>query len=143
MAVEDPLQMETVSQVNSNQANGVAINGGGEANGKPFQGATAPPTIIDIRKDRAEHSILQDIKAGLRPEAGQPKTLPTLLLYDVDGLRLFEQITYLNEYYLTNTEIEVLEKYASAIAKRIESNSMLVELGSGYDSPFHSVRLIT
>ena len=88
-------------------------------------------TIIDIRMERDEHSILQDIKTGLRPQIGKAKTLPTLLLYDGNGLKLFEKITYLEEYYLTNTEIEVLEKYASHIAERIKPNSIILELGSG------------
>jgi L-histidine Nalpha-methyltransferase / hercynylcysteine S-oxide synthase len=87
--------------------------------------------IIDIRKDREEQSILENIKSGLRPGIGQEKTLPTLLLYDVAGLNLFEKITYLEEYYLTNTEIDVLEKYADHIAERIQPNSIIVELGSG------------
>jgi L-histidine Nalpha-methyltransferase / hercynylcysteine S-oxide synthase len=88
-------------------------------------------TIIDIRKERDEYSILQDIKNGLRPQIGQAKTLPTLLLYDVNGLKLFEKITFLEEYYLTNMEIEVLEKYAGRIAERIKPNSIILELGSG------------
>jgi L-histidine Nalpha-methyltransferase / hercynylcysteine S-oxide synthase len=87
--------------------------------------------IIDIRKGRAEYSILHDIKTGLRPRIGHRKTLPTLLLYDVNGLRLFEKITYLEEYYLTNTEIKVLEEYAGHIAERIKPNSIILELGSG------------
>jgi uncharacterized SAM-dependent methyltransferase len=87
--------------------------------------------IIDIREDREEYSILEDIRNGLRPDGGNIKTLPTLLLYDVEGLRLFEKITYLQEYYLTNTEIEVLEKYATSIANKIKPGSILVELGSG------------
>jgi L-histidine Nalpha-methyltransferase / hercynylcysteine S-oxide synthase len=47
------------------------------------------------------------------------------------GLKLFEDITYLDEYYLTNAEIEVLEKHARDIAERIPGGSRLVELGSG------------
>ncbi|KAF2845455.1 hypothetical protein T440DRAFT_511537 [Plenodomus tracheiphilus IPT5] len=87
--------------------------------------------IIDIRVDTAKSDILADIKQGLRPENGGEKRLPTLLLYDSDGLRLFEKITYLEEYYLTNAEIETLETYGSEIAERIPSGSVIVELGSG------------
>jgi len=87
--------------------------------------------IVDIREDREEHSILEDIKSGLRPEDGNLKTLPTLLLYDVEGLLLFEKITYLQEYYLTNAEIDLLEKYATSIADKIQPGSIVVELGSG------------
>lgn len=87
--------------------------------------------IIDIRVDTAKSDVLADIKNGLRPKDGGEKKLPTLLLYDSDGLRLFERITYLEEYYLTNAEIETLETYGSRIAERIPSGSVIVELGSG------------
>ncbi|KAF1955820.1 hypothetical protein CC80DRAFT_492772 [Byssothecium circinans] len=87
--------------------------------------------IIDIRVGGTDFDILQDVRNGLRPQHGGQKTLPTLLLYDEAGLRLFEKITYLEEYYLTNAEIEVLERYADRIAERIEPGSVVVELGSG------------
>jgi uncharacterized SAM-dependent methyltransferase len=87
--------------------------------------------IIDIRVNTAKSDILADIKKGLRPEDGGEKQLPTLLLYDENGLRKFEQITYCDEYYLTNAEIEVLETYAGQMAERIPSDSIVVELGSG------------
>lgn len=41
------------------------------------------------------------------------------------------QITYLEEYYLTNFEIEVLERHAAEIAEAIPAGSMVIELGSG------------
>jgi uncharacterized SAM-dependent methyltransferase len=103
--------------------------------------------IIDIRVDTAQSDIVADVKKGLRPEDGGEKTLPTMLLYSESGLKLFESITYLEEvrlhislvhlsltpgqYYLTNAEIEILENYADQIAQRIQSGSILVELGSG------------
>ncbi|ORY18361.1 C-type lectin protein [Clohesyomyces aquaticus] len=87
--------------------------------------------IIDIRAGPTEFDILKDIKKGLRPDDGGEKTLPTLLLYDEAGLRLFEKITYLEEYYLTNAEIEVLETYADRIARDVRPGSIVVELGSG------------
>ncbi|KAL6710167.1 hypothetical protein ACN47E_009958 [Coniothyrium glycines] len=92
---------------------------------------TSKTKIIDIRVDTAKSDILADIKNGLRPKDGGEKKLPTLLLYDEAGLRKFEAITYCDEYYLTNAEIEVLETYASRMAERIPSGSVLVELGSG------------
>ena len=42
----------------------------------------------------------------LNPGKGKERKMPTLLLYDEQGLKLFEDITYLDEYYLTNAEIE-------------------------------------
>jgi L-histidine Nalpha-methyltransferase / hercynylcysteine S-oxide synthase len=47
------------------------------------------------------------------------------------GLKLFEEITYLDEYYLTNAEIEALTLHAKDIAERLPQGSRLVELGSG------------
>jgi uncharacterized SAM-dependent methyltransferase len=42
-----------------------------------------------------------------------------------------KQITYLQEYYLTNAEIDVLKRSAHSIAEAIPSGSMVIELGSG------------
>ncbi|KAJ4301696.1 hypothetical protein N0V90_003789 [Kalmusia sp. IMI 367209] len=99
----------------------------------PFKkmSSEAATQIIDIRPGPTEFDILQDIKDGLRPEAGGEKTLPTMLLYDEAGLRLFEKITYVEDYYLTNAEIEVLNIFADQIAERIRPGSVVVELGSG------------
>lgn len=47
------------------------------------------------------------------------------------GLKLFEDITYLDEYYLTNAEIDSLNKHADAIAEHIPAGARVVELGSG------------
>ncbi|XPS99466.1 hypothetical protein M3J09_008641 [Ascochyta lentis] len=87
--------------------------------------------IIDIRVGSTDFDIVADIKKGLKPQDGGEKSLPTLLLYDEAGLRLFEKITYLDEYYLTNAEIEVLEACAEQIARRVQPGSVIVELGSG------------
>ena len=92
---------------------------------------TGGRNIIDIRRDREEISLTEEINKGLRPAEGGEKRLPTLLLYDEAGLKLFEDITYLDEYYLTNAEIDVLQAEAQEIAKTIPSGSMVVELGSG------------
>jgi len=88
--------------------------------------------IIDIRSDTSGIELRQEILTGLRPVGGAEKTLPTLLLYDVQGLRLFERITYLEEYYLTGEEIKLLKEHSESIAKRITDDTIIVELGSGY-----------
>ncbi|EKD20037.1 uncharacterized protein L3040_002286 [Drepanopeziza brunnea f. sp. 'multigermtubi'] len=86
--------------------------------------------IIDIRHNAVEMSLKDEIVKSLKPQEG-PKRLPTLLLYDERGLQLFEEITYLEEYYLTNAEIDVLQRSACNIAEAIPPGSMVVELGSG------------
>lgn len=96
----------------------------------PVNGSTTR-NILDIRRDVQQLSLIDEIRKGLDPGHGEEKTLPTLLLYSEKGLQLFEEITYLDEYYPTNAEIEVLKNHAASIAKRIQPGSILVELGSG------------
>ncbi|KAG0283315.1 hypothetical protein BGZ96_012324 [Linnemannia gamsii] len=72
------------------------------------------------------------ILSSLKPVIeGAPKTIPTMVLYDDYGLQLFDQITYLQEYYLTQEEIEILERDADKIVDHIPDNSVVVELGAG------------
>lgn len=91
------------------------------------------PHILDIRQDGVLTPLVDQIRSGLNPTDGGEKSLPTLLLYNEEGLKMFEKITYLEEYYPTGQEIQVLERYADRIADRIapQSGSMIVELGSG------------
>ena len=92
-------------------------------------------SVSDIRREGSEFSILDEMRNLLNPEKGPEKRMPTMLLYDEQGLKLFEDITYLDEYYLTNAEIEVLEKHAADITRFIKAGSQIVELGSGYGHP--------
>jgi uncharacterized SAM-dependent methyltransferase len=43
-----------------------------------------------------------------------------------------EQITYLQEYYLTNAEIDVLKRFAVSIAEALPAGAQVIELGSGF-----------
>ncbi|KAI1437191.1 DUF323 domain protein [Xylaria sp. CBS 124048] len=92
--------------------------------------ADTPVGIIDIRRDSVQANLKEEIHKLFCPQEG-PRKLPTLLLYDEKGLQLFEKITYLEEYYLTNAEIDVLKRSVDAIAASIPSGAMLIELGSG------------
>ncbi|KAF8977438.1 hypothetical protein BGZ46_007391 [Entomortierella lignicola] len=72
------------------------------------------------------------IISSLCPETpGAAKTIPTMVLYDDRGLQLFDEITYLKEYYLTQEEIEILERDGDKIVEHIPDNSVVVELGAG------------
>ncbi|KAJ4380386.1 Ergothioneine biosynthesis protein 1 [Neurospora sp. IMI 360204] len=95
-----------------------------------LQQQTSNADIIDIRRVAVEINLKTEITSMFRPEDG-PRQLPTLLLYNESGLQLFERITYLEEYYLTNDEIEILTKHATEMASFIPSGAMVIELGSG------------
>jgi L-histidine N-alpha-methyltransferase len=59
-----------------------------------------------------------------------PRWLPCRYLYDAEGSRLFERITETPEYYLTRSEIALLDESSDAIAQ-ITGDATLVELGAG------------
>ena len=61
----------------------------------------------------------------------RPKTLPFKLLYDDRGSQLFEEITRLPEYYLTRTELKILQDRAGEIVQAAEPPVSVVELGAG------------
>ena len=73
-------------------------------------------------------SFHDDVIEGL----GQPpRSIPCKYFYDERGSQLFDQICDLDEYYLTRTELAIMEKHAAEMADRIGSGVMLVEFGSG------------
>jgi L-histidine Nalpha-methyltransferase / hercynylcysteine S-oxide synthase len=90
---------------------------------------SANPEITDIRSSTVI-DMRKTIFSGLKET---PPTLPTVLLYDEPGLKLFEKITYLDEYYLTNCEIAILQSKSDEIVKRLglKEGGIVVELGSG------------
>lgn len=49
------------------------------------------PDIIDIRSAAVEFNLKQDIHDLLKPAQG-PRQLPTLLLYNEQGLQIFEDV---------------------------------------------------
>src|SRR4051794_25937188 len=70
-------------------------------------------------------ALAADVLQGLLTT---PKTLPPKWLYDARGSELFDQITELDEYYLTRRETALLGDVAAQVVDGFEE---LVELGSG------------
>jgi dimethylhistidine N-methyltransferase len=69
-----------------------------------------------------------DVLKGLK---SAPKRISPKYFYDAKGSALFERITDLPEYYLTRSELRILQDNAAAIAAYIPPGSALVEFGSG------------
>jgi dimethylhistidine N-methyltransferase len=63
--------------------------------------------------------------------ASKPKSIPSRFFYDEAGSELFEEITRLDEYYPTRTEMDILKTQSAQIASELGSNCLLVEFGSG------------
>ncbi|PYH43948.1 DUF323 domain protein [Aspergillus saccharolyticus JOP 1030-1] len=97
----------------------------------PLTCPTKSVDIVAIHQKDVDFSLANEIRRGIAPPAGTPRSMPTMLLYNEHGLKLFEEITYVEEYYLTNAEIEVLRTYAQRIVARIPDHAQLLELGSG------------
>jgi dimethylhistidine N-methyltransferase len=75
-----------------------------------------------------ETPFATDVLKGLR---STPKMIPPKYFYDAAGSELFERITELPEYYLTRTELQILNDNAQAIAKVIPEGAALIDFGSG------------
>lgn len=82
-----------------------------------------------IARMDARTPVLEEVWAGL---SMRPKSLPSKLFYDAVGSRLFEKITRLPEYYLTRSELEILQDHAAEFAGMAASKNMaIIELGAG------------
>jgi len=71
--------------------------------------------------------MAEDARHGL---TAPQKFIPSKYFYDGRGSKLFEQICWLPEYYLTRTELALLRRKAVMLTRRFH-NGDIVELGSG------------
>jgi dimethylhistidine N-methyltransferase len=76
----------------------------------------------------AASDLLADIIAGL---SSDPRALPCKYFYDERGAALFQKICELPEYYITRTEIDILDRYRAEIASQLGPNIELIGLGTG------------
>ncbi len=81
-----------------------------------------------LDQEPSSASFLDEVLRGLQQS---PKTLPCKYFYDKRGSQLFDQICDLDEYYLTRTELAIMDTYAPQMAAQIGTGVMLVEYGSG------------
>src|SRR5438876_1906094 len=85
---------------------------------------TAPPQIS--APELAD--FLADVIAGL---SSSPRTIPCKYFYDERGAALFQKICELPEYYVTRTEIDILDRSRADIASQLGPNLELIGLGTG------------
>lgn len=97
-----------------------------------------PSEIVHLHTDALESAISQQIVDGLMRPAGE-KYMPTMLLYDERGLRLYDDITTeASEYYLFGAEEEILKNKADEIVRamhhgdrEVSTDEVVLELGAG------------
>jgi len=73
-------------------------------------------------------NIKEEVLSG---SSAQPKAIPPKFFYDEYGSQLFDQITELEEYYPTRTEITILEEHGDEMVDLLGKDALLIELGSG------------
>jgi dimethylhistidine N-methyltransferase len=72
--------------------------------------------------------FLAEVLAGLW---SNPRTLPCKYFYDERGAALFQKICELPEYYVTRTEIDILDRNRTDIASQLGPKVELIGLGTG------------
>jgi uncharacterized SAM-dependent methyltransferase len=105
------------------------------------------PQIVDVRSyydkgspgsGSSDADIQAQIIRGLMAPMNE-KTLPTMILYDERGLRLYDIITIkAPEYYLFGAEEQILQDYANHIVDVMHQRTggvvlgeVMLELGAG------------
>jgi dimethylhistidine N-methyltransferase len=73
-------------------------------------------------------TLCVDVRQGL---AARPRRLPPKYFYDDRGAQLFERIMELDEYYLTRTELGILERHIGEMAALAGPRARVIEFGSG------------
>ena len=63
--------------------------------------------------------------------SSNPRTIPCKYFYDERGAELFQKICELPEYYVTRTEIDILDRCRADIASQLGPNIELIGLGTG------------
>ncbi len=83
---------------------------------------------INLTDKQISEDFAHAVLSGLD---NQQKKIPSRFLYDTKGSELFEDITNVEEYYPTRTEITILQKSVAEIAKITDEKTILIEFGSG------------
>ena len=89
---------------------------------------TEPKLRVDNYLPRiGKQAVTREILAGL---CSEQKHISSMFFYDAAGSKLFEEITRLPEYYLTRTEMSLIEEAARQINGQLY-NMDIIEIGSG------------
>lgn len=77
-----------------------------------------------------DKTFAQDVLQGL---TAKNKYLPSKYFYDANGSKIFQEIMHMPEYYLTDSEFEILSLQSKQIVNTIEFEQPfnIIELGAG------------
>ena len=79
--------------------------------------------------DKIENiSFIKELEIGF---SKKNKKIPSRFHYDLNGSKYFEEITKLNEYYVTKTEKKILRQLSKEMKNIFDDDSAFIEFGSG------------
>ena len=84
--------------------------------------------ITSVVAGATKENFREEVLTGL---SQSPRQLPYKFFYDERGAQLFQQICDLPEYYVTQTEIEILRLHGADMAKAFGPQIELIGLGTG------------
>lgn len=84
------------------------------------------PALDDQTPERRE-----ELRALLHGLAQPRKWISSIYFYDTAGSELFERITRLPEYYLTRSELAIMQAHGADMAAAVGPEAMIIEPGSG------------
>ena len=90
-----------------------------------------PPISQPASLTEQDLSVTDDLSEIIEGLSKQQKSLPPKFFYDEHGSRLFDAICELPEYYLTRTELSIMQAHIDEIVSLVGPQASLIEFGSG------------
>jgi dimethylhistidine N-methyltransferase len=88
--------------------------------------ASGNAALLDLEPKEPE--FLSEVVNGL---SRRPRTLPCKFFHDQHGAELFQAICELPEYYITRTELKILQEFGPDMASHLGEAIELIGLGTG------------
>lgn len=96
---------------------------------EPIPQTSAPGALEEfIDMEPAQADFQADVLAGLSAE---PRTIPPKYFYDQIGAKLFDAICRCRDYYVTRTELAMMDQIAEELRARIGAEASVLEYGAG------------
>ncbi|KAG5946085.1 hypothetical protein E4U53_006632 [Claviceps sorghi] len=98
-----------------------------------FDGVIAHGSVINIGGADMSSDIAERLLSVLQAPYDyiNKPTLPDELLYDDDGLSIWNDIISTPEFYQTHDEISLLKRHGESIASRVSSGVTIIDIGAG------------
>jgi len=98
-----------------------------------FDGGIAHGNIINIGGADMSSDVTERLLSALQAkyDNNNKPTLPDELLYDDDGLPIWNDIISTPEFYQTHDEILLLQKHGESIARCVSPGVTIIDIGAG------------